>query len=205
MLEELLNQPKVLIIDDFYPDLDWVLPHVRNHEFKRPENVNYNSRVSPVASVSGYAVNKLHQILGREFDYDSYDGEVRATLACDVGSERTFVHTDDQSVVSVLIYLSDCPPHIPSEQLGTSFYIHRQMKIDRLHAITPLKLQIQRGILVRDTKDLNCWECYQTVPMKKNRAVIFDSRLFHSPPTISFGEDIESSRLTQHFFPKAKK
>lgn len=51
------------------------------------------------------------------------------------------------------------------------------------------------------SRDTRWWERIATVPMRWNRMVIYDSRLFHTPdvPT-RFGAETESGRLTQNLY-----
>lgn len=204
MLQKILNQDLILVVDDFYRELDWIGTHLQTKEFSFPENNNYAGQFSSPPEESLIAQKKINLLLGKNFIFGPADGEIRSTQATDSGLQKTLVHTDEFSLITVLIYLSDPPKDQNAGDFGTRFYEHKALRTRKLLSELPAKLNIQKEIILRDSNNLESWINWETIPFKKNRAVIFNSRLFHSPPLASYGDSLESSRLTQHFFPNLK-
>jgi hypothetical protein len=57
-----------------------------------------------------------------------------------------------------------------------------------------------KALLNQDTNDLSKWEELGRIPFRRNRAVVFSGRYFHSPPAEYFGESVKNGRITLNFF-----
>jgi hypothetical protein len=95
-------------------------------------------------------------------------------------------HTDNSmGRYSMMIYLQD------RQDAGTGFAIHEPTG---LSSAPVFEHQLKETI--KDCNDDSKWKIYNTIEMKQNRAVIFDSRLFHvALPIGGFGEAREDSRI----------
>jgi hypothetical protein len=102
-----------------------------------------------------------------------------------------YVHTDYMTgQYTLLAYLSE------QEGAGTGFYQHKETGM-YMHPTT------QEGIEVwaRDQRDLSLWDQTHFVQMKRNRALVFDSRAMHCAlPTEGFGSDVKDGRLVLTMF-----
>ena len=187
--------PNIQIIDNFYDDLSDLIPWLHNQEFQRFTNVNYAGIVYGAPhEMKRFALNKLQKTL--DFDKEipvDRQGEIRLTTKDDENNYRTFVHCDES--FNMLIYLSG----EEGEQNGTFFYKHKDLRITRTPEddLTRRKMNM---LLEHDSKVLSKWEVVANVPFKPNRAVLFNGRYFHSVPPRFHGNNLETGRLTQHFF-----
>jgi hypothetical protein len=134
-------------------------------------------------------------------------------------------HNDDHSHLAGLVYLN-----LPGQcRGGTSFYRHRKTGLDACPKTLPevmaalgeptppaneaetralwdrlygtlYELQPGPTQYIRESTDV--WELTRLVEMKHNRAVFYDSQLFHSNYTRDdfFGDTLETRRLTQTLF-----
>lgn len=100
-------------------------------------------------------------------------------------------HTDNSmGDYSMMIYLQDNPG------AGTGLAIHKEMNI----WMAP-EDQEQLKKAIKDCNDDSKWQIYKAAEMVKNKAVIFDSRLFHvALPIGGFGEGDESRVVLTCFF-----
>lgn len=196
----LLAEQKIHIVDDFYSNLDWLDEHLKTAQFFSPEEVNYAGLTSWPPAISDLGKERINEILGTTMKFDKYDGQIRVVFEKDKGTEKTFVHVDHLRL-TVLVYLSDPPPHLTAENTGTHFYQHKQFKNARFRELGSVKNEFQNAICIRDSKDLDKWDRWTSIPLKKNRAIFFDGHLFHSPPERFFGDSLMTGRATQHFFP----
>lgn len=98
---------------------------------------------------------------------------------------------------ALVLYLSDGPS-------GTAFWKHKATQTDRIdEGDVWLFEQINK-----DWEDESKWEQVRFVPMKFNRALIYESALFHSRfPFKAFGTSPETGRLivVAFFTPRNKK
>ena len=100
-------------------------------------------------------------------------------------------HTDhSMGDFSMMIYLQDNP------DAGTGLAIHKEMGISRAP-----DNQEQLNKAIEDCNDDSKWQIYKIAEMMKNKAVIFDSQLFHvALPIGGFGEGKESRTVLTCFF-----
>jgi len=102
-----------------------------------------------------------------------------------------YVHTDLMTArYTLLVYMTEEPG------AGTGFYRHKRTGMNK-HPTEPDLIQAW----VDDQRDLSLWEETNFVPMKANRAVIFDAAAMHCAlPTTGFGKDISDGRLVFTMF-----
>lgn len=117
---------------------------------------------------------------------------------------ETYIHSDCQiGKYTCVAYLSE----EEASRGGTAFWKHRKYGWE----YQPTKAEMD-ALRLPDTKefweeiwqqgfDEKHWELLGIAPMKFNRAIIFDSRRFHSRyPQKAFGSNLETSRLVKVFF-----
>jgi Family of unknown function (DUF6445) len=203
------------VVDDFYSD-PW---QVRNIALSLPyteavtseEKAYYKGLLSspfhPYAA-SGFAL--IARSLGRALSCNGPVGEFRLLLARQEDDDfgRTWIHSDTSAArYSGIIYLN--PPD--QCQGGTSFYRHRELAWEYMpdpqsHLFAQAAHETGMTfpeLLARITADgfeiEDKWDRLMHIPMRFNRCIIFNSRLFHAR-TGSFGRSFCQGRLTQNFF-----
>lgn len=100
-------------------------------------------------------------------------------------------HTDNSmGAYSMMIYLQDIP------NAGTGLAQHKELKV---HEAPSDEYQLRKTI--EDCNDDSKWQIYKVAEMKKNKAVIFNSQLFHvALPIGGFGEGKEARTVLTCFF-----
>lgn len=100
-------------------------------------------------------------------------------------------HTDNSmGEFSMMIYLQDNP------RAGTALAYHKELGINQAPNDNE---KLEKTI--KDCNDDSKWQIYKLAKMVKNKAVIFDSRLFHvALPIGGFGEGEESRVVLTCFF-----
>jgi hypothetical protein len=201
LIEKILNENYIHIIDDFYPDLEWVKQHIKDHPFQVVGNVNYVGSISSPPANKEITCKRLESLLACKLSFSETDGKVRSMTEPDQKNSKTFIHFDPDRL-NIIVYLNDLPNNVSAEEAGTFFYKHKKMRQKKFISLKTLKDDLQKSIAYEDTNVLEAWDEWHNVAYKKNRAIIFNGNLYHSPGKKFFGTNIETSRLTQNFFPK---
>lgn len=203
------------VVDDFYSDpwqvrsvaLDLPYTEAATSQEKAYYKGLLSSSFHPYAA-SGLAL--IAQLLGRVLSCNGPIGEFRLLLARQERDDfgRTWIHSDTSAArYSGIVYLN------PPDQCrgGTSFYRHRELAWEYMpgpqsHMFAQVALETGMTfpeLLSRITADgfetEEKWDRMMHIPMRFNRCIIFDSRLFHAR-TGSFGISLRDGRLTQNFF-----
>ena len=193
-LNNIPESPEILIVDQFYDNIDWVVPYIESQVPLDRLKANYGgSAFIPPVKENRFALDKLESILRRKLNKNAVNGELRLTLKQSETEYKTFVHVDMS--LNAVIYLS-------GEELqsgGTSFYRHKELGMTFVHPDHHQQKKLDM-ILPFDTNDHSRWELVCEVPFKKNRAVIFNGKYFHAVPSIFYGTSIKTGRITQNFF-----
>lgn len=187
-------KPEITIIDNFYEDIDWLQPYLNSVSSRKNDHVNYAGQVYPAPpDQTSFALEKIDSLFSLKDSLSKHQGEIRVTHANDQQDFKSFIHADDS--FNVLIYLSG----EETEASGTRFYRHKDLNISSVpnDLITQNKISSFFDV---DTNNLERWEVIETVPFKKNRAIFFDGRFFHSVPPTFYGHDLKTARITQNFF-----
>lgn len=203
LLKKIQTQNYAHIVDNFYPDLDWLCNYFKTKELKPVSGINYSGLAGPPPSKIKKTYKKLEEILDCHLNFSASDGQIRAMREVDMGKEKTFVHFDPNRL-NIIIYLTDLPSNVSANEAGTFFYKHKGMKQKRFISLNSGKDDLQKSIAYEDTNRLSAWEKWLNVPYQKNRAVIFDGNLYHSPGIKFFGTKIGHCRMIQLFFPTVK-
>jgi hypothetical protein len=203
---------KVIIVDDFYPDVDKIRNQALEAEYE-PDGLskNYPGLNSEDTFWNDELQALLSKVIGRE---------VSPTLGTTCGKFRyisrrhqatQLIHFDppkksDQRWAGV-IYLS-LREHYEGHDCGTKIYSHKQSGMQ----VAPFNHIESRKIGVRTFEDMQYffdtegideskWNVELNVPFKYNRLVLFRPWLWHGIAG-HFGDNIINSRLIQLLFLK---
>lgn len=203
------------VVDDFYPD-PWQVRDVAlslpfTEAVTNQEKAYYKGLLSsPFHPYAPSGLALIAQMFGRPLSCNGPVGEFRLLLARPEGDQlgRTWIYSDTSAArYSGIVYLN--PPD--QCQGGTSFYRHREFAWEHMPSpASHMFAHVAREtgmtfpeLLTRITADgfetQEKWDQVTHIPMRFNRCIIFDSRLFHAR-TGSFGTFLRDGRLTQNFF-----
>lgn len=169
----------VQVIDEFHPTPDAIKEHARASEFidwEGPDGVVYKriciTEVPALQALIEAQVGPV-DMLGMGYRLN-YNGE-GAAIHSDVG----------WGTHALVMYLSE-------GEGGTAFWRHKETgREDIVEGDVELFERVKD-----DWLDIDKWEQTQLVEMKYNRALIYESKLFHSRyPLEAFGNNFENGRL----------
>lgn len=199
------NPESLIVIDNFYQDPHAVRQMAMNSEYHPPSMVgeiqqNFSGRLS----LQNYHPNGLSQYVSRllgkhvraipkiRHGYFRYElpGDLPYTTLIHNDEER-----DDQGRVaihySLVVYLTESAPD-PNKN-GTLFFRHKKLQCNRVSDESASLLSIE------DMDKLEQWDVDSVVSFSWNKAVLFDSTLFHAPGA-GFGTNKEDARCVQVFY-----
>jgi hypothetical protein len=106
-----------------------------------------------------------------------------------------YIHADNAACRYALVWYLSEPPC----ETGTCFWLHNETQMDRMPWPPPKDLW---GAVDKDTADESKWTKLEYVEAKENRAVLFDSQLFHSryPKGLPLEESDEPRLVCVVFF-----
>jgi hypothetical protein len=185
-----LCREDVIVVDDFWHDPGGLRRHILEGAFEHRSSESgfvFHDRLAPrrhtlrmadlASRVVGDALFEGH-FEGR-FVYETTEDERRTR-------EKVWVHYDRWIRIGVL-YL---PP--PGETIGgTGFYRHRGTGFLRVQQADAAG---NRVAIQGDSTDMSAWELVLHVPLRFNRLVLFDSRVFHQAIRY-FGDSPSNARL----------
>ena len=197
------GQPSVIVIDNFYQDPQAVKQLAVNSDYEQP-GMSGNKRANWAGSRS--LVNHhpeglsqyVSQVLGRQvralpkkehgyFRYATPEDRPTSYLHCDVDFDAQGHSSIDYSLV---VYLSESAPE--PDKNGTVFFRHKQLSC----AGATLK---NSSLTAPDQNKPEAWTIESVVGFAWNRAVLFDSALFHTAGA-GFGTSKEDARCVQVFY-----
>ena len=176
----------MIIIDDFleitYPELK---KYSKTCEFK--DQVNPTDGViypNICADIPEKVLNELHWFLGAVIGKKIKDPTIFMRMSPkSVHCPHVFHNDESMGKFSMMLYLED------RDDAGTALAKHK-----RSGAIRPTPDILQN--VIEDQNKHEEWFLYDMAEMKENRAVIFDSSLFHCAlPFGGYGETQEDSRI----------
>lgn len=154
-------------VDDFLPDVETVLKVVKNSRFG---NASYIGKdFTGVCDATLPVKPLMEEALGHK-------------IAVSLGILRKgttslplthYIHADNYDARGVMVLYFNKPKY----ETGTAFWRHKELGLTRLAEDTSDKL-FKR--LDKDIKNPDLWEMTAYVPVEANRAVFFDSKMFHS-------------------------
>ena len=173
------------VYDDFMPDPDAIRAHALASEFvdwKGPDGETYKrvwlGEVPGLLERIEAAMGEPVHMLGMGYRLN-FGGELpNAAVHSDIG----------WGTHALVLYLSEnC-----NGKSGTAFWSHRRSGLGRFDE----RLAGDLPALEKEWNDESAWSMNSFVPMRYNRALIYESALFHSRyPFAAFGYNAESGRL----------
>ena len=196
----------LIIIDNFYGNPFEVRKIALEAKYPKPAAHTYPGKNSESAYYTQEVHEKIKLLTGEPNirpTKNSGCGYFRISLESD--SHEQDIHIDPDSAWGGVLYLN--LPHQLQEDSGTKFWRHKKLNIDRCPD-SPEKgaqlgytnyQEIYESLIYEDGNDRSKWEQWASAPMKYNRLVLFDPKLWHSHGS-NFGTDINNGRLVQLFF-----
>jgi len=203
---------KIIIVDDFYPDVDKIRNQALEAEYE-PEGLskNYPGCNSNNTFWNDELKTLLSKVIGREvsptlgtscgnFRYTSQNHQAKQIIHFDPPKQS------DQRWAGV-IYLS-LPKHYEGYDSGTKIYSHKQtgMQVAPFNHIESQKIGVRtfedmQYFFETQGIDESKWNVELNVPFKYNRLFLFRPWFWHGIAG-HFGDNKINSRLTQLLFLK---
>jgi hypothetical protein len=187
---------EIIMIDNF--PLDWLEHQISDRKFDaKNEMHNFPGQAELLTqNERAYLHRLLEEKSGLKIKLETFHPRFRRAAP---GTEcKTFIHGDQGHFAGVL-YLSDLPSGIEAEDFGTVFYRHKKTGWDRIPKMARLG-QIAWKFVVDETRDFDAWEVIRKIPFKKNRFVLYNGHLFHSPPHVYLYPHDGPERMTLDIF-----
>jgi len=195
------RQPDVILVDNFYSDVDEVRAQALTLDFNEKGNYPGMRTEKFPWDMSGIKTY-LEGILGIEITNSSWEGGgyngsfqiVSADPAAFGGPKvdsptGTWIHTDELSEYSCVVYLT---PNAPP-RTGTSLFRHKETGLIR-------GADMNTGLEINpEGTEYENWELIDDIGNVYNRAIIFRGDYWHAASGY-FGKTKEDSRLFQTFF-----
>ena len=192
-------RPNVIVIDDFYKNVDEIRNYALSQIYQPPENhgaVGY--RCESGKKIMDGTKEIFETLLGGTIPNGNQHGEWGYSTNgcfqwCNVRVPIVY-HCDSQKYAGIIYLTPNAPPNC-----GTSFFRHKNYKI-RNSSIFSKSDWYKSDLNHKEPHlDKTQWEIVDSVGNVYNRLVIFDAQYIHAV-TEYFGEDINNSRLFQLFF-----
>ena len=192
-------RPNVIVIDDFYKNVDEIRNYALSQIYQPPENhgaVGY--RCESGKKIMDGTKEMFETLLGGTIPNGNQHGEWGYSTNgcfqwCNVRVPIVY-HCDSQKYAAIIYLTPNAPPNC-----GTSFFRHKNYKI-RNSSIFSKSDWYKSDLNHKEPHlDKTQWEIVDSVGNVYNRLVIFDAQYIHAV-TEYFGEDINNSRLFQLFF-----
>jgi len=184
-------KPHVVVLDDFFLNPQKMLSGVQEDGFSdivsQWDGVTYPG-ICKLDWFSNYMAERMNFMFGEKIEGVTCFARITSSAQKPAPNQ---IHPDTvMSQYACLIYLSEVWP----EGSGTSFWEHK--KQGRLHTELSNHEELQR-----DSNDRSKWTEYYRVQGKQNRALIYDSRLFHcAEPVGGFGHNAQDGRIVLTYF-----
>lgn len=193
------------VVDNFYEDpnsIRNVALHVKYLKFG--DNANYPGYESLQAFYTQDHAMKFEELMKRKIyiNPDRYIYE-KFRYSPDGSKSYSDMHIDSPDWAA-MIYLTsdkDCKG-------GLGIYRHKNTGIFKVpqnrEKFKELGYEdfydMDRRLVVPETKNLAAWELIELIPMRYNRLVLFKGSMYFHSITEKFGTTVEDSRLTHSFF-----
>lgn len=196
-LKSVREENTFIIFDDFFADLDTHFQIIKKQQYQI-----FSSRYPGKQLV----IDQKHRNVFHQALRNSVNGEIilendTGWIGSLSGEISKFGHVDPGYLI-LLVYLFDSDTENESVEFGTHFMEHKKLGIR--HLTKSKRRLLEQQMITFDSHNLDAWKIWKTIPVKRNRAVLFSGDMIHSLPFKGFGDSIESSRLTQNFFIKLK-
>ena len=210
-----MNNLRLCVIDNFYPDPHLVRQYALSLPFKEMESsaekTFYKGRLTePRHGFSQMGLELIAANMRKLVYWRMPTGEFRLIFerTKDDPDRKTWIHFDSMVTrYAAIVYLNE-----PEQcEGGTAFYRHRETGWDDVpdldsiawnHALTSTSKTPETLLKTFEADGFEIdskWDQLSVVPMRFNRCIIFDSRQFHARLG-GFGRSNDDGRLTQNFF-----
>lgn len=187
----------IYVIDNFYKNPDDVRNYAIGKKFKLHSTLYETQFYNPKLfyNISKQLITFFENISNTKINENEWNKD----LLNDSNGFFQYITKKSNPVIhndfywGVIIYLTP-NPQSPS---GTSLFQHKETNIYKVNDST---YQVNKDLWKEGEKSkINKWKIRHRIENKYNRALIFDSRNFHSSDG-GFGDNIKNSRLYQTFF-----
>lgn len=186
---------ELLIVDEFYNDVDVVREFALQQEFSVQGNYPGNRTKSFLNDSIKQTIESIVSPHGGKVTYwseDQYTGAYQYTTS----RERSWIHSDATTNWAGVCYLTPNAPHTA----GTGIFRHKETGLIRAPKLEDGS--VDRELLEyigKDSQDVTKWDLVDIVGNVYNRIVLYRGDLFHMSLDY-FGQDKYDGRLFQTFF-----
>jgi hypothetical protein len=181
----------MIIVDDFYDNVDQVREYALNKTFNIKGNYpGYRTEAEDVRQHNYLRIFFEDNIVQKKITY--WPREYNTAYQITNKEDKTWIHHDETQWAAV-IYLT---PNAPIES-GTGIYKHKNSNIYRWDGIKKSTSDFNHSDVV---KNLDEWEQINFIGNIYNRLVVYDGYLYHRSVLAGFGENKQTGRLFQTFF-----
>lgn len=201
-------QRSVIIVDDFYNQVDTVRKLALSSEYPEPDNAHtYPGRNSKDKLFNQKIAKKISDLVGCRVVEAPGSANGRFRISKKSDSFKQDIHIDQQDNFGPdwagVLFLNNTPTNYS----GTCFWKHKKYGFEwcprNLQEAKPYGFdsyeQIKQEIIYDDGLDRSKWDLTLNVPMRYNRLVLFRPWLWHSHGE-NFGSTLQDARLVQLFF-----
>ena len=199
-------QTNLNVVDNFYPDPDFIRDYVLTQKFTKYPKLNFRSNAGynglyfkPGPQMRKATMDQIAKALRLPIAYDlEGQGHFRILTEQQEKTKTTSVHVDHVRWSGVLSLI---PPHLPQGE--TLFWRHKKSQLLGIHDVELLEKAKQKNpdltIDQKESKNTREWENVMKVGYNYNRLILFNGNLFHSSAP-GFGTKKSNAKLTQVFF-----
>jgi hypothetical protein len=198
------SRPRVIVVDDFYPDPDAVRTWATRDQYRGARKYNYPGWQSRKALSSASLVRQFSEIIGAELEVqaDNYTFGGFRVITAESGV-TTMVHADVGPDWAGMIYLTEGL----SEGCGTGFFRHKATGLEGPPSDRQARDlgyadagSFQREVIRSSARVLADWELAQWVAPIYNRLILFRGCTLYHAPLGGHGDRVGGARLTHNFF-----
>ncbi len=175
------NSPKLIVVDNFYENPDYVREYALRQEFVSTISSHKGKRTTQDFQ-NDELKTRFEELLGKrivKWDY-KWNGCFQYCIA----EDPLVIHCDVQNYAAMVFLTPNAPP-----STGTSFYRHKEMK----------NRSFRQNTFTSGHYDFTNFDLVDSIGNVYNRLVIFDAQLIHAASEY-FGQNQYNGRLFQIFF-----
>jgi hypothetical protein len=204
------------IVDNFFDDFDGICKFADNIKWKKQERYTMPGLVAddltelnPMLKIRiANKILRLYYHRHASYSYMMHSAKFyKITPYGKEYSNKGWIHRDDDNILSVLIYLKGNKEH------GTSFYKYKPGSLNQTRDQTLKELLFKGEKVVPQHYNAqlqthnSCYEETLNVPLIPNRAVVFDSSIYHAVNGLGSEEEPRIllacffSEISAHWYP----
>ena len=190
--------PKPIIIDNALSDYPLLEQWIKDKaEFKTENHGGHDFHIARTSnSFNGALKSGIEKALAQDIKVN-YSFLRLSTIHKDCD---TRIHVDSMmdSEYAWVLYFANPPFKTPEITHGTAFFEH--IKHGK-HFISENNATESNRLILEDSGDINKWKLYKICEMKKNRLLVYPTKLFHSRyPFEGWGENKSNGRVVSAGF-----